>query len=287
MLLFRMRGVPVLLAPSWWIGSLVVTVLYAPLVSRLLPDVGGWAAVGLAATFAVLLGASVLLHELGHCLVALRLGIPVHRVRLFLLGGLSELARTPRKPAQEGWIAAAGPGVSLVLSALFAGAMLLVAPGGAVWLLVAECAVANLAVAIFNLLPGLPLDGGRILRAGVWAATDRRLLGTRAAVIGGGVVAVGLLVWAVLGLVQGTEDEWLRLGICVLTAWFVVSGASAELAAKTAASEAELDAERTSALAEIEAVAAEAAQDIVARLTGAKVTDAAARKAVAGAMSRA
>lgn len=226
-----MRGVPVLLAPSWWIGSLVVTVLYAPLVSRLLPDVGGWAAVGLAATFAVLLGASVLLHELGHCLVALRLGIPVHRVRLFLLGGLSELARTPRKPAQEGWIAAAGPGVSLVLSALFAGAMLLVAPGGAVWLLVAECAVANLAVAIFNLLPGLPLDGGRILRAGVWAATGRRLLGTRAAVIGGGVVAVGLLVWAVLGLVQGTEDEWLRLGICVLTAWFVVSGASAELAA--------------------------------------------------------
>ena len=109
MLLFRMRGVPVLLAPSWWIGSLVVTVLYAPLVSRLLPDVGGWAAVGLAATFAALLGASVLLHELGHCLVALRLGIPVHRVRLFLLGGLSELARTPRKPAQEGWIAAAGP----------------------------------------------------------------------------------------------------------------------------------------------------------------------------------
>lgn len=226
-----MRGVPVLLAPSWWIGSLIVTVLYAPLVGRLLPGAGGWAAIGLAATFAVLLGGSVLLHELGHCVVALRLGIPVHRVRLFLLGGLSEMARTPRKPAQEGWIAAAGPAVSLVLAGLFGAALLIVPPGGAVWLLTVECAVANLAVAVFNLLPGLPLDGGRILRAGVWATTGRRLLGTRAAVVGGGAVAAVLVVWALFGLVQGSPDEWLRLGVCLLTAWFVVSGASAELAA--------------------------------------------------------
>jgi Zn-dependent protease len=230
-LLFRMRGVPVLLAPSWWIGSLVVTVLYTPLVSRLLPGTGGWASFGLAATFAALLGGSVLLHELGHCAVALRLGIPVHRVRLFLLGGLSEMARSPREPAHEGWVAAAGPAVSLALSLVFGALLLIVAPNNALWLLVLECAAANLAVAVFNLLPGLPLDGGRILRAGVWAITGRRLLGTRAAVVGGGVVATVLVVWAIIGLAQGTTDEWLRLGVCVLTAWFVVSGASAELAA--------------------------------------------------------
>ena len=71
----------------------------------------------LAAAFAILLGASVLLHELGHCVVALQLGIPVRRLRLFLLGGLAEITRTPRRPAHEGVIAAAGPAVSAVLAA--------------------------------------------------------------------------------------------------------------------------------------------------------------------------
>src|SRR3954468_13258444 len=84
LLLFRVAGVPVLLAPSWWIGSLVVVVLYAPLVGRLLPDASMLTSWLLAGAFALLLGLSVLAHELGHCLAALRLGIPVRRLRLFL-----------------------------------------------------------------------------------------------------------------------------------------------------------------------------------------------------------
>ena len=232
LLLFRLRGVPVLLAPSWWVGSVVVTLLYAPLVGRFLPGTGGLAALGLAATFAVLLGASVLAHELGHCLVAMKLNIPVRRLRLFLLGGLSEVSRTPRHPSQEGWVAAAGPAVSLLLALVFAAGILVVPDAGPVRLLVIECAVANAAVAVFNLLPGLPLDGGRMLRAGVWAVTGKRRFGTRAAVVGGGAVAVALVVWALSGLVAGSPDQWLRLGVCVLTAWFVVVGASGELAAE-------------------------------------------------------
>jgi Zn-dependent protease len=231
LVLFRVRGVPVMLAPSWWIGSVVVTLLYAPLVGRFLPGTGGLASFGLAATFAVLLGASVLAHELGHCVVAMKLNIPVRRLRLFLLGGLSEVGRTPRRPSQEGWVAAAGPAVSLVLGLLFAAAIPFTS-GGPVRLLVVECAVANGAVAIFNLLPGLPLDGGRMLRAGVWALTGKRRFGTRAAVAGGAAVAIGLVIWALSGLVAGTADQWLRLGVCVLTAWFVVIGASGELAAE-------------------------------------------------------
>jgi Zn-dependent protease len=231
LLLFRLRGVPVLLAPSWWVGSVVVTLLYAPLVGRFLPGTGGLASIGLAATFAVLLGASVLAHELGHCVVAMKLDIPVRRLRLFLLGGLSEVGRTPRRPSQEGWVAAAGPAVSLLLALVFGAGILVVPGGGPVRLLVVECAVANAAVAVFNLLPGLPLDGGRMLRAGVWAVTGRRRFGTRAAVVGGGAVAIALMVWALSGLVAGTPDQWLRLGVCVLTAWFVVVGASGELAA--------------------------------------------------------
>jgi Zn-dependent protease len=232
LLLFRLRGVPVLLAPSWWIGSIVITLLYAPLVGRFLPGTSGAASFGLAATFAVLLGGSVLAHELGHCVVAMKLNIPVRRLRLFLLGGLSEVGRTPRRPSQEGWVAAAGPAVSLLLALVFAAAIPFTPGGGPVRLLVVECAVANGAVAVFNLLPGLPLDGGRMLRAGVWAVTGKRRFGTRAAVVGGAAVAIGLVVWALSGLVAGTADQWLRLGVCVLTAWFVVIGASSELAAE-------------------------------------------------------
>ncbi|HEX9338511.1 MAG TPA: site-2 protease family protein [Pseudonocardiaceae bacterium] len=220
-----------MLAPSWWIGSVVVALLYAPLVGRFLPGTGGLASFGLAATFAVLLGGSVLAHELGHCVVAMRLNIPVRRVRLFLLGGLSEVGRTPRRPGHEGWVAAAGPAVSLALGLVFAAAIPLT-DGGPVRLLVVECAVANGAVAVFNLLPGLPLDGGRMLRAGVWAITGKRRFGTRAAVVGGAAVAIGLVAWALSGLVAGTVFQWLQLGVCVLTAWFVVMGASGELAAE-------------------------------------------------------
>lgn len=233
LLLFRADGVPVLLAPSWWIGSLIVVVLYAPLVGRLLPDVSTFTAWLLAAAFAVLLGLSVLAHELGHCVAALRLGIPVRRLRLFLLGGLSEVARSPRRPGHEGVVAVAGPVVSLLLAGVCGLLLPAVPPGGAAWLLVTQCAVANLAVGVFNLLPGLPLDGGRLLRAGVWAATGARAMGTKIAVAGGALVSVGLLLWALWGLAIGSDDRWLRLGVCVVTAWFVALGATSELATES------------------------------------------------------
>lgn len=232
MLLFRVGGVPVLLAPSWWLGSMVVLALYTPLVGRLLPEAGLWTSLGVAAAFAVLLGASVLAHELGHTVVALRMGMGVRRVRLFLLGGISEVMHAPRRPGQEGLIAVAGPVVSLGLAGVCAILLLAVPGGGALWLLVAQCAVANLVVAVFNLLPGLPLDGGRMLRAGVWAVTGARVTGTKVAVAGGALVVAGLFVWALWGLADGSQDRWLRLGVCLVTGWFVAAGASAELAAE-------------------------------------------------------
>lgn len=230
--LFRAAGIPVLLAPSWWLGSAAIVVLYAPLVGRIAPGAGGLTGVLLAATFAIFLGLSVLAHELGHSLVALRLGLPVRRLRLFLLGGVSEVMRTPTRPGHEGAIAAAGPIVSIVLAGLFALGAAAIPRPDAVWLLIAQTAFANAAVAVFNLLPGLPLDGGRILRAGVWAVTGRRAAGTRAAVIGGGVVAALLVVWALWGVLDGAEDRWIRFGVCLLTAWFVLAGARGELTAE-------------------------------------------------------
>ncbi len=227
--LFRVGNVPVLLAPSWWIGSIVVTALYASMIGQLMPGLGVVGALLLAASFAILLGASVLAHELGHCLVALRYGLPVRRLRLFLLGGISEVGRSPTKPAQEGMIAAAGPAVSIVLALVFGATLAVVPQGGPIWLLLLETTLANAAVAVFNLLPGLPLDGGRMLRAAVWGLTGKRGTGTRMAVVGGGIVAGLLLLWALLRLVQGTQDRWLWLGVCVVTAWFVIAGARSEL----------------------------------------------------------
>ncbi|MER7011351.1 site-2 protease family protein [Saccharopolyspora sp. NPDC000359] len=228
LLLGRVAGVPVLLSPSWWVGAALIVLLYTPLVGRILPGAGVWESALLAAVFTVFLAVSVLLHELGHCIVALRLGLPVRRVRLFLLGGLTEISRTPPKPVQEGLIAAAGPAVSLVLAVAAGIGWFAMVPGGAVWLLVVQTCVANLAVAVFNLLPGLPLDGGRMLRALTWRITGRRGTGTTAGVIGAAVVAAALIFWALLGLMGNTQDQWLRLGVCVLMAWFVVAGANAE-----------------------------------------------------------
>lgn len=232
LVLCRIAGVPVVLAASWWIGSLVIVVLYAPLVGDFVPGASTLTAWVLAAAFAILLGLSVLAHELGHCLVALRLRLPVRRLRLYLLGGLAEISRTPARSRDEAAVAAAGPVVSLVLAGLF-GLLLIPIPGpGPVWLLVLECALANAAVALFNVLPGLPLDGGRLLRAGVWALSGKRAWGTRVAAVGAGIVAFGLVVWALVGVATASPDRWLRLGVCVITGWFVVAGAVSEYAAE-------------------------------------------------------
>ena len=231
-MLCRVVGVPVLLAPSWWFGAAMVVLLYLPVVARLLPGSGVGAAVLLALAFAVVLGLSVLLHELGHCLVAVHLGLPVRRVRLYLFGGITEIARTPARPAHEGMVAVAGPVVSAVLAVLPFGLWLLLEPDTPLRLLVAQIAVANALVAVANLLPGLPLDGGRLLRAAVWALTRRRNAGTRAGVVGAGLVATGLVWWALMGLADGVDDRWLRLAACVLMAWFVAAGAGTELAAE-------------------------------------------------------
>lgn len=232
LLICRVAGVPVMLSPSWWLGALLIVLFYTPLVGEIIPGAGVGESALIAAAFTVLLAVSVLLHELGHCVVALRLGLPVRRVRLFLLGGLSEMPRNPPEPAHEGKVAAAGPAVSLALAVATGIGWLALEPFGAIWLLVGQTCVANLAVAVFNVLPGLPLDGGRMLRALVWKLTGQHHIGTTAGVLGGGAVALALVGWAVSGLLNGSGDEWLRLAVCLLMAWFVIAGAGAEYAAE-------------------------------------------------------
>ena len=149
----------------------------------------------MAAAFVVLLYVSVLIHELSHSLVARSYGLPVRRILLYPLGGFSEIEREPPTPGREFLVSAAGPALSLALAAagLRPDAR---GPGGhhrpVRWS--SQLAWANLVVGIFNLLPGLPLDGGRMLRAVIWKLTGRQSTATIAAAWAGRVLAVSLFV---------------------------------------------------------------------------------------------
>ena len=134
----------------------------------------------------------VLAHELGHTAVSLLLRHPVRRVVIFLLGGVSEIEREPDRPRDEFLIAAAGPLVSVVLAALAALGYLATAHHSMLGVLLLLLTWANGVVVVFNVLPGLPLDGGRLVRAAIWALTKSRLTGTLIGAWAGRVVAVGV-----------------------------------------------------------------------------------------------
>jgi endonuclease-3 related protein len=192
----RVASIPIRLHWSW-VGIFVV------LVAALRPvyaeqACGGPAVCGadlaLAALMALLIGASVLLHELGHALTARRLTVPVESITLFAFGGVAEVRAEAPGPGAEFAIAVAGPAVSLLIAV--AGGLLWWAGLGAdvalLAILAAHLALANAIMAVFNLLPGYPMDGGRVLRATLWFLADDMLPATRVATQVGR--ACGLLI---------------------------------------------------------------------------------------------
>lgn len=151
---------------------------------------------------ASLLAASVLLHELGHALAAQALGMRVRQITLYLLGGVSEIEGESRTPANEYLTALAGPLVSIVLAAV-GGVLTLLLPGGILLDVVVFVTVMNGLLAVFNLLPGLPLDGGRVLRAVVWQLRHDAHQATRAAAVTGRVLGAALVAAPVAVLATG------------------------------------------------------------------------------------
>jgi Zn-dependent protease/CBS domain-containing protein len=167
----------------------------------------------------ILFFVSILLHELSHSLVARRLGLPVHSITLFIFGGVSSLTQEPDSPGQEFKMAIVGPLTSFALG-IIAGAIAAgfwangsddTVPGA----VAAYLAFINIAVGIFNMLPGYPLDGGRVLRASLWARTGTILRATRWASGVGTIIAFGLMA---LGVVSALAGNWLG-GV-----WFIVIG---------------------------------------------------------------
>ncbi|MDP9416612.1 MAG: M50 family metallopeptidase, partial [Actinomycetota bacterium] len=204
-LMGRIAGIPIFVTPTWLLVAVAITLSFAPSEQRL-PGLGDWRyAVSFA--FAVLLYLSVLVHELSHSLTALALGLRVRRITLHLLGGASEIAQEPRTPGAEFLIAFAGPAVSLVLAGVGYVAAQALDPAAVAGFLVLLLAGANLLLGIFNLLPALPLDGGRLLAAGVWKLAGRRLTGVLIAAAAGRVLAVLLLALPLLGLLRGGRPD--------------------------------------------------------------------------------
>ncbi|MDH6491610.1 site-2 protease family protein [Streptomyces sp. SAI-127] len=193
LLMGRPFGVPVYVAPSWFLVAALITWVFGGQLDRVLPELGA-ARYLVSLFFAVAFYASVLIHELAHTVAALRFKLPVRRIQLQFFGGVSEIEKEAETPGREFVLAFVGPLLSLILAGLFYLAMQPVEPGTVPGVLLAGLMVSNLIVAAFNLLPGLPLDGGRMLRAVVWKITGRPMSGTIAAAWVGRALAVCVLI---------------------------------------------------------------------------------------------
>jgi len=218
------RGIPLSISASW----IIVFVLFLwSFAAAYYPDrYPGWTtqayyAAGLTTT--LLFFASIVVHELGHALVASRFGIRTRQITLLPIGGAAEIEREAEKPAEEFAIGIAGPLTSLLLGALFLGLYFASRPisvplgGIAVYL-----GLVNIALAAFNLIPGYPMDGGRVLRAIVWARTKSYSRGTRVAASVGSLVAYGFIAVGVVLLFNGQIANGV---ILAFTGWFVLTSA--------------------------------------------------------------
>jgi Zn-dependent protease/CBS domain-containing protein len=215
--LARPFGIPVYISPYWFVIAGIFIFVYA---NDLASTLHGATRFVVAAAFVVLLYASVLVHELSHSVVALGYGLPVRRILLYPLGGFSEIEREPQTPGREFLVSAAGPGLSLVLAAGGWGLTHVVAAGTIGGTLVSQLMWANLVVGGFNLLPGLPLDGGRMLRAVIWKVTGRPGTSTIAAAWAGRVLAVCLFALVLAPPVQARIG-----GDLVTVVWLAVIAA--------------------------------------------------------------
>lgn len=214
----RLFGIPLEIDASWLLVFFLVTssltLSYFP---AAYPDAAPYVYVVLGVVTALAFFASLVLHELAHSLVARAGGLKIAKVTLFMFGGVSQMEDEPRGPGHEFLLAIAGPATSVLLGLLALGARgALIAANvpDPVWLPFEYLGLINIALAVFNLLPGFPLDGGRVLRALLWTLTKDLLKATRWASRAGQAIGMALIAVAVFGVLRGTFD----------LVWFAVMG---------------------------------------------------------------
>jgi len=228
----RVAGIRIGVHFTWLIiFFLMNTSLYYVFKQTLVDSSDTTAAITALAT-SLLFFVSIILHELGHSIIAIRNGIDVKSITLFIFGGVAQTERESDTAAIEFKVAIAGPLVSVSLAAIFfvlrdwSGR-----PGSPLFEALDWLATINLIVAIFNLIPGFPLDGGRVFRAIVWGVTGDEVKGMRWAVRGGRMVAYGLMGW---GMLTAFQTGNILNGIWMIgIGWFLLSAAEASARAFT------------------------------------------------------
>jgi len=225
--LFTVRGIPIGLDPSWFLIFALITwslaASYFPNEFRHWTRLQYWS---VALLTSILFFASVLLHELGHSLVALGYRLPVKSITLYIFGGISEITSEPKNARTEFVIAFAGPLTSLLLAAFFYLGMLVFRSVEPIYAMSKYLALINATLAVFNLIPGFPLDGGRVFRSIVWATTRNLRRATEIAGFLGRVIAFLFIITGVWQIFQGnwTNGLWIAF-----IGWFLENASASHV----------------------------------------------------------
>jgi Zn-dependent protease len=217
-------GIPIGINISWFLVFGLITIsLSTGYFPTTYPQLSNTSTLVLGFLTSLLFFGSVLAHELGHSFVALREKLPVKGITLFIFGGIAQIGQEPRSPGAEFRIAIAGPLTSIGLAALFGG--LWFASQDIVALAAPSLYLArlNLILAVFNMIPGFPLDGGRVLRALVWWWTKNYTRATQIAAAGGQIVAFGFIGLGLFNMLAGRFGDGLWLAFI---GWFLRNAAA-------------------------------------------------------------
>jgi Zn-dependent protease/CBS domain-containing protein len=234
--LARIFGIRIGASPSWFFVLFILIYGLSGYFSDVLPDASNATAYGLAVLAAVLFFVSLVLHELGHALVARRSGIGIAGIDLWFFGGIAKMTRDTRSPGEELRVAAAGPAVTLLIVALcvavgtltagardfFDSAVLTNRPTTAALALLGWLALINGVLFVFNMIPAYPLDGGRIARAIAWQVTGDRNRGTRFSARLGQLFSWLLIGFGLFELFTADAINGLYL---IFLGWFLGQGA--------------------------------------------------------------
>ena len=226
MRLGRILGIEIRLDTSWFIVFILISwSLAGHRFPTTHPGWTTWTYGAMGVVTALLFFASVVAHELAHSIVSQATGVPVRHITLFIFGGVAHISHEPRRARDEFLMALAGPLTSLAIAALF-GLLWLVSPlaRGPLHALAGWLAWINVSLAVFNLIPGFPLDGGRVLRAIIWSVTGNMRRATRIAAGLGRLVAYGFILWGIWQILGG---NWANGVWVAFIGWFLQSAAKA------------------------------------------------------------
>jgi len=219
-------GIPLLIDPSWFFVLALITLSDGSVFQQNHPEWGTTIAWGTGLLMALLLFASVLLHELGHSLVAKIQGIQVKSITLFFFGGVAAIEQEPKTPGKAFQVAIAGPLVSLSLFVLLSLLTVVLPVNSPVEVLTQRLAAINLVLTLFNLIPGLPLDGGLVLKSIVWKITGSHSKGVHWAARSGKTLGGLAIAFGILGVFGRVIPTFTGLYMALI-GWFILRNATA------------------------------------------------------------